>query len=115
MPHCHFCNKQLTKCMWSYEGRTKEYLLTTEIRLIVTRFIMTYLLFILPLETHCSYPRNVIAIATCMVQYTDMHMGTHTHMAESKSFLRYLYGLPHTHMGHPMRVWAEYLYGSERQ
>ena len=73
-----------------------------------------------------------------MVQNTDTHMGTHTHMGEQEFWpirvyglpvrvwaahmrtgIPYAYGLPvrvwaaHMHMGQPIRVWAEYLYGTE--
>ena len=34
-----------------------------------------------------------------MVQHTDTHMGTHTHMGEAKV-------LAHTRMGQPVRIWA---------
>ena len=75
-----------------------------------------------------------------MVQNTDTHMGTHTHLGEARVLahtriwatrtrmgsqyaytgIPYAYGLPirvwaaHMHMGQPIRVWAEYMYGTEQ-
>ena len=67
-----------------------------------------------------------------MVQHTDTHMGTNMHMGEARVLAHthvwatrtcmgspYAYGLSvgvwaaHMHMGQPIRVWAEYLYGTE--
>ena len=106
---------------------------TIEIRLItITRSI--YLLFIRPLETYCRYRLRHSCSYTCMVQHTDTHMGTHIYAyGRSNNFGPYAYGLPvcvraahtrtgspytyglpmHMHMGQPIRVWAEYLYGTE--
>ena len=74
-----------------------------------------YLLFIRPLETYCSYP-YVIAVAipryTCMVQNTDTHMGTHTHMGEARVLAHTRIWATRTRMGspyayrYPIRIWA---------
>ena len=76
-----------------------------------------------------------------MVQNTDTHMGTHIRIwakqefwpirvyglpvrvwaAHTRTGIPYAYGLPvrvwaaHMHMGQPIRVWAEYLYGTEQR
>ena len=68
----------------------------------------------------------------CMVQHTDIHMGTHVHVCMGEARVScdicigwpirdspYEYGLPvyvwvaHMYMEQPIRVWVEYLYGTE--
>ena len=70
------------------------------------------MLFIRPLETYCSYP-YVIAVAILVWSNIPIRIWALIRIWAKQEFWPIPVWAGHMHMGQPIRVWAEYLYGTE--